>query len=115
MCINYNDIGKRIRFHRKSQNLSQEKLAELTDMSTTHISHIETGNTKLSLPAIINIANSLGITVDLLLCDSVNNSSAIYNNELTDLLSKCTPSEIRVITDIVNCTLNSLRKNYPSE
>lgn len=47
--MDYYAIGQRVRKFRKSQNLSQEQLAELVNISTTHMSHIETGNTKLSL------------------------------------------------------------------
>lgn len=42
--IDYKTIGSRIWQCRLSRNLSQEKLAELCDVGTTHISHIETGN-----------------------------------------------------------------------
>ena len=48
--MNYYEIGQRIRKFRKAYNLSQEQLAEMVGISTTHMSHIETGNTKLSLP-----------------------------------------------------------------
>ena len=47
--MDYYAIGQRIRKFRKAQNLSQEALAEQANISTTHMSHIETGNTKLSL------------------------------------------------------------------
>ena len=38
----YYAIGQRVRKFRKSQNLSQEQLAELVNISTTHMRHIET-------------------------------------------------------------------------
>ena len=40
--IDYKTIGRKIRERRIACNLSQEKLAELCDVGTTHISHIET-------------------------------------------------------------------------
>ena len=36
MQIDYLDIGARIRAERKKQNISQEKLAEMVDVGTTH-------------------------------------------------------------------------------
>lgn len=48
--MDYVAIGKRIRAHRKRLNLSQEELSEMIGISTVHMSHIETGYTKLSLP-----------------------------------------------------------------
>ena len=47
--IDYYEIGQRVRKFRKAYGLSQEELAEKIGISTTHMSHIETGNTKLSL------------------------------------------------------------------
>ncbi len=43
------EIGQKVRKFRKEKGYSQEKLAELVGISVTHMSHIETGNTKLSL------------------------------------------------------------------
>lgn len=44
--MDYYEIGQRIRRFRKARGFSQEELAEKADISVTHMSHIETGNTK---------------------------------------------------------------------
>ena len=62
MQLNYSDIGMRIKAERLRQNMSQERLAEIAELSITHTSHIETGNTKVSLPALVKIANAMGTT-----------------------------------------------------
>ena len=46
--MDYYEIGQRIRKFRKAHDLSQEQLAEKVGISTTHMSHIETGNAKLA-------------------------------------------------------------------
>ena len=48
--MDYVAVGRRIRAQRKKLSLSQEELAEMVNISTVHMSHIETGYTKLSLP-----------------------------------------------------------------
>ena len=53
--MDYYAIGQRIRRIRKAHGLSQEELAEKVGISTTHMSHIETGNTKLSLPVFVEL------------------------------------------------------------
>lgn len=58
--IDYKTIGRKIRERRIACNLSQEKLAELCDVGTTHISHIETGNCIPSLKVFIAIL-SIGV------------------------------------------------------
>lgn len=52
MELDYRAIGKRIKIARIKADLTQEALAEKASLSTTHMSNIETGNSKLSLPTI---------------------------------------------------------------
>lgn len=59
--MKYYEIGQRIRRYRKACGLSQEALAEKAGISATHMSHIETGNTKLSLPVLVKIAEALSV------------------------------------------------------
>ena len=51
--MDYYKIGEQIRKCRRAHGLSQEQLAEQVGISVTHMSHIETGNTKLSLPVLV--------------------------------------------------------------
>ncbi len=107
---NYIYLGQRIREKRKTQNITQEYLAEQVDVGTTHISHIETGYTKLSLKTFIKIANALNCSADELLCDYVNVSSKVYKNELCILLENCSEKEIRFVFNIVKSSLDLLHK-----
>lgn len=47
--INFKAIGQRIKTERKRKSLTQEKLAELLEISTEHLSRIETGSYRPSL------------------------------------------------------------------
>ena len=111
MEINYLDIGKRIRQRRKKQGLSQEQLAERSGLSVPHMSHIETANTKLSLPALVSVANALSVSVDALLCDTTVNAKPIYINEIADILAQSSETQIRIITDVVKTVKQSLDKH----
>ncbi|MEF9988049.1 MAG: helix-turn-helix transcriptional regulator [Christensenella sp.] len=110
--MNYYDIGKRIRNKRKQLGMSQEKLSEMVEISVTHMSHIETGNTKLSLPVLVKIANALGASTDELLCDTLVSSKNIYNNEIANVLEHCDDTQTRIITDIIKTAKQSLDKNH---
>ena len=68
--MDYYAIGQRIRKIRKAHKLSQETLSERIGISVTHMSHIETGNTKLSLPVLVDLAAVLEVRVDDLLYDN---------------------------------------------
>ncbi len=109
--IDYDAIGLRVKFARLKAKMKQDALADKTGLSPAHISNIETGNTKLSLPAIIDIANALSVSVDELLCDNVMCSNHVYNKEAQELLADCSAYEIRVLLDILKETKDSLRKN----
>jgi transcriptional regulator with XRE-family HTH domain len=109
IVINYYEIGQRIRKFRKAHNLSQEQLAEQIGISTTHLSHIETGNTKLSLPVFVKIAETLSIQTDELLHDSPQN---VFNTkqEILDILDSCSSKEMLILKDILKSTKISLKK-----
>lgn len=73
--INYEEIGARIRAVRTRRDLTQEQLAEAIGVGSAHISHIETGNSKPSIQALVDIINALDCSADELLClDSVYSS-----------------------------------------
>lgn len=58
-----------VKFYRKELKLSQEKLAELSNLSTNYIGDIERTNRKITIDTIEKIANGLGIDPALLLID----------------------------------------------
>ena len=60
-------MGEKLKRQRIKQKLTQEQLAEAVDLSVSHLSHIENGNTKTSLQTILNIANILNISIDKIL------------------------------------------------
>jgi len=56
------NIGFRIQYFRKKANLSQEQLAEKSDLSYSTISHIESSTPyPMSMVAIYRIANALDV------------------------------------------------------
>lgn len=83
MMIDYKTIGSKIRKRRTDCYISQKKLAEMCDVGTTHISHIETGNSVPSLKVFPAILNTLS----------------------------CSADKLMVITDIIKALKISLRKN----
>lgn len=108
--MNYYEIGQRIRRLRKANNLSQEQLAEKVGISVTHLSHIETGNTKLSLPVFVEIANTLSVQTDELLYDLPKANNTIIKQELLTILDSCTTKELNIIIDSIKAIKTSLNK-----
>ena len=110
--MNYEAIGLRIRTFRRKKGLSQEELSERVDISVTHMSHIETGNTKLSLPVFVALAQALEVRTDELLHDPTPENMPVLE-ELSDLLNTCTPQQARCIADIAKSVKKSLDMNLP--
>jgi transcriptional regulator with XRE-family HTH domain len=60
-------LGERIRALRKEKNIKQEKLAELVDKATEHISFIERGERAPSLELLLDLARVLDVSLPYLL------------------------------------------------
>lgn len=107
--IDYISIGKRIKEFRKGKGLTQEKLAEISGIEPSNISHIERGATKPSLPTLVAIANALGVTLDELVYSSLKKSDHIYNEILAELTEDMTKEELAAVVEMVKTTKKILR------
>lgn len=113
MEINYVAIGKRIQKFRRELKMSQERLAEQIDVSVSHMSNIENGKTKFSLPVLIELAGALNTTPDRLLLDQLKDSSQAHGRieeEICRELSDCTLEHKVLIEELVRDTKKLLRK-----
>lgn len=108
--MDYYAIGQRIRKIRKAHGLSQEELSEKVGISVTHMSHIETGNTKLSLPVFVDLAAALEIRTDELLYDETAAERSAAIDEIVGILDTCTTQQVKIIEDVLRATKISLNK-----
>ncbi|MBQ4528592.1 MAG: helix-turn-helix transcriptional regulator [Clostridia bacterium] len=74
--INYEKLGQKIKMRRKDKKLTQEILAEMCNISTGFLGHIENGTRSPSLETLFGIANSLDCGVDYFLFDSYSKNDA---------------------------------------
>jgi len=109
--LDYYKIGQKIRKIRKAHGLSQEELAEKINISTTHMSHIETGNTKLSLNVFLDIAAALEVRADDLLDDPKTNTTSSALEEIASVLDRCTAQEAKILADLVKAMKISMDKH----
>ena len=109
--VNHRQIGYRIKEVREQNHISQAQLAEMTDLSVSYISHIETGRKKPSLESLVRIASALGITLDRILLGNQVADLKDYLPEIRNLMKDCSPYEKAVILDMVKSLKSSMRKN----
>lgn len=81
--IDYKEMGNRIRVRRKELGLTQEKLAEKVEISTSHMGEIERGTSICSLAVLVNIATVLELNLDTLI-KGINTKNA--NKAFSDIL-----------------------------
>ena len=107
--MDYKLLGKRIRAARMAAGLSQEQLAEMVGLTSQHISHTEVASTKISLPALVKIANALHTSVDKLLFDSVQESKTHLMTEVQTVFADCNPDEVYVMLEAASAVKRSIR------
>lgn len=86
-------IGARIKAARERAGLTQEDLAAELDMSPTHISVLERGRKAPKLETLVNIANTLHVSTDMLLQDVVVCATDGLASELSVAITKLKPKE----------------------
>lgn len=86
-------VGLRIKTAREAKGLTQENLAALVDLSSTHISVIERGMKTVRLDTFVAIANALDVSADTLLVDVVTHSLDGLTNGLPEAIRTLPPDE----------------------
>lgn len=100
MILNYKMIGKRIQKMRLKKCLTQEKLAEMADLSVSYISYIETAKKKASLESLVKLGIIFDVTVDTFLYGSLKVSSNIYELDLVHIVSEFDYQEKHLIFEL---------------
>lgn len=96
-------IGNNIRFIRKSKKLSQEKFAEILDLSPQFVSDVERGIEGISLITAINICNKMKCSPDVLLANLIHFEN--YTNEM-DMITKLSDKNRNIVSEIIVALLN---------
>ena len=99
-------VGQRIKAARETKNLTQEELAALVNLSTTHVSVIERGLKVTKLDTFVAIANALDVSADALLIDVVTHSVTGVTNELSDMIGKLPKDEQKRILNAVRALVD---------
>lgn len=112
--MNQIELGLRIKQCRKMQGLTQEKLAELIDVSLHYIYELEKVLKCMSLTTLIDIALALNMSTDYLLFGTQASSNAsptedIPFDRLNLLLKNLSPQQRDNLADILSVLLPKLK------
>lgn len=97
-------IGNNVRFIRKSNKLSQEKFAELLDLSPQFISDLERGVQGISLTTMIKICNTMKCSPMVILSNLIEFDN--YNNEMDNFINLSEKNQ-EIVKTIISALLKS--------
>lgn len=107
--LNLNVVGQNIKYYRNDKHITQEVLAEKTNLSVKYIGHLELGNRNPSLETLIKIANALEISTDLLLFDLVDSSYKDKNCFLNDKISELSKDNQKIIHSVIDAMIKEMK------
>ena len=80
--IDFENIARKLKDIRVSKGLTQEYVANMADVNTSHISNIENNRVKISLSTLVHVCNALDVTVDSILADEYNTPVSVLEHEI---------------------------------
>ena len=96
--VDYEKMGKRMKYKRQTKNMNQEDIAKKVQISPSYYGNIERGNRVPSVDTLVAIANALEVGTDFLLADSL----AAVNPQRTE-------QETRVLTRFLRDRVEELK------
>ena len=93
------EAGKRIMERRKKLGLTQEQLAERSEVTTQFVSYAESGKRALRAENLMKIAAALEVSTDYLLTGDIIDKDKLL---LSEKLGKLNPKEVRLIESIID-------------
>lgn len=97
--IDYKLIGERIKEARRKAGLSQEKIAEMIDVTTVYVSKIERGG-QINLKRLSQMSIALNVPIEKILNGTTMENENYLNKEFQELLDKCSKDKQRLIYNI---------------
>ena len=110
--IDYKELGKRIRAERRKQDLTQEKLAEMANISDSFMGHIERGGRTLSIETLAKLANALNLSIEYIVCGEFNYQPDMLPAEILDALNRMSSNQRKVFLKIMK-TLATHQDMWP--
>ena len=109
--IDFERIGQRVKQARIDKGYTQAELGEVIGCSNNHMSHIETGQTKVSLSLLLKLAYALDMDLNFFLMDT---PYVEKDSEIANKLSQCSPSTLLSVNKIIDVLLEQQEREKDS-
>ena len=100
MAVDYSIIGSRLKQARIKAGLTQQELAEKTNLSIAFISRIERGSSHINLKRLSEFCSILDVSEGYILNGVADSDENYLYNEFNDILKKCSPEKQKLIYKI---------------
>ncbi len=97
LCLQ--EMGRRIMDRRKKFGLTQEALAEKSELTTQFVSYAESGKRGMRPENLMKIAAALGVSTDYLLTGDIIDKDKLL---LSEKLDKLTPQQVRIVENVID-------------
>lgn len=102
------EMGRRIYDRRKQLHMTQDRLAELANITPQTVSTAELGQKAMRPETIIGICSALDISTDYLLRGHITPAD---NEELARKVSNLTASQYRHLEDIIQSYIDAVKES----
>jgi len=98
------EVGARIKAKRKAQNLTRDRLAELSGYSANFIQEVERGRSGLSSESIRALSQALKTSADSLLFGDVADDFSYLAGLLATVPAEKRRHIVRIVEEAIECT-----------
>lgn len=106
--MDFKQGGQAIRRIRKERSMTQEQLAEITNIASNSISRIERGLLVPALPTLIDICNALETGADSILSAYIAEDTPIRWTPLAEKLGGLDLEKQHKIEAVLNCLIETI-------
>ena len=92
-------LSEKIYMLRRKSGLSQEQLAERSEVTTQFVSYAESGKRAMRAENLMRIAAALEVSTDYILTGDIIDKDKLL---LSEKLDKLTPAEVRLVEGIID-------------
>lgn len=100
MAVDYSIIGARLKKARLEAELTQQEMAEKTNLSVAFISRVERGSSHINLKRLSEFCSILGVSEGYILNGVSDSDDKYLYEEFNEILKRCSPEKQKLIYNL---------------
>ena len=104
-------VGKRIKQIRQDKGVTQEKMAEMLELSSGFYSALERGSYNIKIETLVEILNLLECSADDLFCDVIKYGYKHKSSKIEESLKDLDDNEREMIFSVIETMVKTAKNN----